>query len=110
MTDREKLELAAKACGQSITWSDTYQRFFRNGAELGQPAFWQPDTNQADSDRMAGKLRIGMRFLTKAVEAYWTDGVSLNYKIVIHNNTDEDVYRAVREARLLVAAEIGRLK
>jgi len=112
MTNREKLALAAKACGQSITWSDIYGKFFRNSAELGQPAFWQPDTDQADSDCMACDLELSLKFFDDCVccIAYYTrDENSLQF-VVTHDGTSEDRRRAVREARMDVAVEIGRLK
>ena len=109
MTNREKLELAAKACGQGITWSDIYGKFFRNGAELGQPALWRPDTDQADSDCMACDLEIDIDFTFGCVKAESFCGIECN-AMVAHDGTNEDRRRAVREARLLVAAEIGRLR
>jgi hypothetical protein len=64
--------------------------------------------DQADSDRMACKLRMSTEIFyshvfvsREAFQHYCSGSIS-------HNNTDEDVYRAVREARLLVAVEIGK--
>lgn len=84
MTDHQKLKLAAKARGQP-------SHIKYNG----------------DNDVMACKLRISTLINIDCV--YCFSGCHGSGKIM-HNNTDEDVCRAVREARLLVAAEIGRVK
>jgi hypothetical protein len=70
MTDRELLELAAKAAGIDFGfgkdqwfWSD----HGRHGAgiyEAGRHSFgyWNPLTNDGDALRLAVKLKIGIRF------------------------------------------------
>lgn len=103
MTDREKLEWAAKACRLKHT---AYPSAADEGIFTDAAKWWNPLTNQADSDVMACKLRIGLGFFFGFVEAQTSD----HTETARHNNTDEDVCRAVREARLLVAAEIGRAK
>jgi hypothetical protein len=111
MTPREQLEYAAKAMGLDVRWDEHYQThyIFPNSDED-----WNPLTDQADSDRMACKLRIETLFFdlenVVAARVYVPSGGPLNVQIEEfskHNNTDEDVCRAVREARLLVAVEIG---
>ena len=103
MTDREKLELAAKACGIATHWNDALGMMFLDAPKDTE---WNPITNQSDSDRMACKLRIELEFDGDWIGAWHGAMQSVNIR---HNNTDEDVCRAVREARLLVAVEIGRL-
>ena len=109
MTPREQLEYAAKAMGKTlreiiVTWS-TAPSFF----SIDEPATpWNPRKDQADSDEMACKLRIEIRYRNGLVFAGLHKWLFNRYKDVRHNNTDEDVCRAVREARLLVAVEIGK--
>jgi hypothetical protein len=110
MTLREQLEYAAKACGIRLEWD-------------GDPAKWQPMyyegktyhsfeplSDPAHSDRMACKLKIDtlVRDGHAIAVAIFNDLTPCHR--VKHNNTDEDVCRAVREARMAVAAEIGRAK
>jgi hypothetical protein len=112
--NKEQLELAAKACGYVIEDSTIGDGVWAYpvGAELNWegelPIFkWNPLTDQADSDRMACKLRIEILFFEFRVIANPRRETSA---AIHHNSTDEDVYRAVREARMLVAVEIGRNK
>ena len=98
--ERELLELVAKAMGGRFELENGFPNLNGN--------FWNPLASQADSDRMACKLRIGHRFLGgNVVEAWQGFG---DMESITHNNTDEDVCRAAREAVLMVAAEIGRAK
>lgn len=105
MNQREQLEWAAKACGKELQYCTVTDY---KGAIVDQfICNWRPDTDQADSDRMACKLRIEILFFESRVIANPRRETSA---AIHHNNTDEDVCRAVREARLLVAVEIGRGK
>ena len=56
-TDRELLELAAKAAGYNVDWSDTYQRLehFSGGEYQG---YFDPLTDDGDALRLAVKLHI----------------------------------------------------
>jgi hypothetical protein len=106
-TTRELLELAAKALGYTGFHESKTTPGYYLVHELLAP--WNPAIVQADSDRMACKLRIETRFSS---DTAWFTVMNRSAfgKQVTHNNTDEDVCRAVREARLLMAAEIGRMK
>jgi hypothetical protein len=110
VTPRAQLEYAAKAMGLviKIVTYGTEEVCYREVTGKDWQEYWRPHRDQADSDRMACKLRmdtrIGREFVT-TVAVF--DGFVKQCRIA-HNNTDEDVYRAVREARLLVAAEIGK--
>jgi hypothetical protein len=115
MNQREQLELAAKACGYVIEDSTLGDGVWAYpvGAELNWegelPIFkWNPLADQADSDRMACRLRIEIVFLNGRVLTRHPRTLGILY--ITHNNTDEDVCRAVREARMAVAVEIGRSK
>jgi len=52
MTDRELLELAAKAAGVEIEWIDSYTAVLENGME------WNPRTDDGDSRRLATRLHL----------------------------------------------------
>ena len=106
MTDREKLEWAAKACGIAAH-NIVLDGLGRLAVLTEKKVYWNPLTDQADSDCMACKLRIDLEFDGDYIGAWHGAMQSVNIQ---HNNTDEDVCRAVREARLLVAVEIGRGK
>ena len=112
MTPREQLEYAAKACGYTL--ADEY--FFKGDVRLppkGQEhihdsLYWNPLTDQADSDRMACDLEINTFWSDGFVTCSANDGV--HAKSIPHDNTLEGKCAALREVRLAVAVEIGRMK
>jgi hypothetical protein len=104
MTPREQLEYAAKAMGLKIVPTPGRQLWIEDGKRL---TIWNPITDQAESDRMACKLRINTLLVSKGTAYCFCDNIGAEGN---HNSADEDVYRAVREARMAVAVEIGRMK
>ena len=102
---REQLEYAAKAMGFTTAMLPP-----KGQERITDALHWNPLTDQADSDRMACKLRMDTRISKKYALAVAVFNGFLKQCSISHNNTDEDVCRAVREARLAVAVEIGRMK
>jgi len=100
MTDRELLELAAKAAG-----IDYYARA-QSGGMLTDNGEWNPLTSDADALRLAVKLRI-------EVEP-WIHGDSACARAAVREvlidepHYGEDPERATRRAVVRAAAEIGR--
>jgi hypothetical protein len=98
MTDRELLELAAKAAGVVGFWVDA-------GSNVGsdsEPVIWNPLTDDGDALRLAVKLRlvlfleiprIGIGPRMDGPEVYLDEG--------------EDEYAATRRAIVRAAAAIG---
>jgi len=114
MTDRELLELAAKAAGIEIDKSPY------NGGGLGNTGFdllgnavldwhngttWNPLTDDGDALRLAVKLGLDVLQIKETkfvkVEDYWAQAAISEP----HNN---DPYAATRRAIVRAAAEIGR--
>ena len=109
MTDRELLELAAKAAGMKDgTWFDGYND---EGSDTGD--YWNPLTDDGDALRLAVKLWL----------AVWTavdNGRPPMYALALgggYPNTiraeelhDTDPYAATRRAIVRAAAEIGKNK
>jgi hypothetical protein len=94
MTDKELLELAAKAAGIVGRWDEEADCFVpRDG-----PIFWNPLTDDGDALRLAVKLGIRIDFQGSSVKA---DD---------HVCTALDVYAATRRAIVRAAAEIGKTK
>jgi hypothetical protein len=101
MTDRELLELAAKAAGIDLTeriplgTNDYAGYIFRN--------VWNPLERDADAFQLAVKL--GMHVSTSAAEV-WRNG-----KEVAHIFEDgTDLYAATRRAIVRAAAALGEKK
>jgi hypothetical protein len=102
MTDRELLELAAKAGG--INWDRQAECWY---ADPYVRPDWNPPTDDGDALRLAVKLR---RF---PVIELWSDGRFWVFMPGDEQNAepfddDDDPYAATRRAIVRAAAEIGR--
>ena len=112
MTDRELLELAAKAagieraedrfdCGLSITLT--------SGRHESLPQ-WNPLTDDGDALRLAVKLGLAIRVLEKCVfvesDPETLLGQSQYSELEMYGNSDP--YAATRRAIVRTAAEIGK--
>jgi hypothetical protein len=112
-TTREQLTLAAKAVGLEIHGfygDDSNQCIY---ADIGPDDVieWAPHADQADSDRMGIALAIDTEWCSGYVTAFFFPAKSTKYLDsgnIRHDNTLEGKCAAMREARLLVAVEIGR--
>ena len=101
MTDRELLELAAKAAGVDklgLYWSDTARCLLD-----GEMFSFDPLTDDGDALRLAVKLRLELGFPKEyCVWSFGTNGV------VCMEDPSNDPYAATRRAIVKAAAEIGR--
>lgn len=108
MTDRELLELAAKAAGHTLGYNTKTQRFYHNDAEhnsCGEP--WDPLADDGDALRLAVKLGMVVRQPCKGVVTAYSD----TPKFMATPPTEyiePDLYAATRRAIVRAAAEIGR--
>jgi hypothetical protein len=119
MTDREMLELAAKAAGLRLTWGEKYRvgddevdctdlPYVVSDCHDEAPVYWNPLTDDGDALRLAVKLRL----------VVGSDGQSCKPRVEVwrrHYPTprvmefeDSDPYAATRLAITRAAAEIGR--
>lgn len=110
-TDRELLELAAKAAGIDVTWNADFDGFeypvmFRQS--LTNWERWNPLTDDGDALRLAVKLCIGIEIFQRDVvrvdfehkngqTRYWAEDVE-----------NDDPCAATRRAIVRAASEIGR--
>jgi len=107
MTDRELLELAAKAAGIELGWNknDTPPKPFR----LDTAEWWNPLTDDGDALRLAAKL---------AMLSTPGNGLSIflhHDEVVVYGPEEaflhkygNDPYLAIRRAIVKTASEIGR--
>jgi hypothetical protein len=112
MTDRELLELAAKAAGVTLSWPydpATYKRF--DGVPPRRTDTWEnwnPLTDDGDALRLAVKLRqMHIDINIESTAAYRNDvhGIPRQFAGEPHNG---DPLAATRRAIVRAAAEIGR--
>lgn len=116
-SDRELLELAARAIGLQIV-PESYAEEFGFTAKH-YVGWWNPLTDGVDLLRLALKLRISINYETDLDEECETvrfivasagEGVNgfplIREELMIEN--EEDIFEAAHRAIVRVAAEIGR--
>lgn len=110
MTDRELLELAAKAAGITLEWDgnpDGWMPMYYEGKTYYQ---WNPLDDDGDALRLAVRLPLDVMFgfdgegNVVGVNANW-DGAPAE---VIQEPLGQDVAKATRRAIVRAAAEIWR--
>lgn len=112
MTDKELLELAAKAAGIEVVWLEssyygpTMARVeVKNGeGEITEP--WNPLEDDGDALRLAVKLEltIGKPFEHK-IALVWLDDIT---SFAGSSEKEGGIYAATRRAIVRAAAEIGK--
>jgi hypothetical protein len=104
MTDRELLELAAKAAGLDVRWIAECQDFYEHRPHMlpGYWDKWNPLTDDGDALRLAVKLRMNVHLDSNMVDVD-PDGVHW-----FSEAYGDDPYAATRRAIVRAAAEIGR--
>ncbi|MGI4846606.1 MAG: hypothetical protein ACRYGK_00455 [Janthinobacterium lividum] len=112
MTDRELLELAAKAAGYAVRWHGNWQCFVHerpfntnNPPTLaGQRHVWSPLTDDGDALRLAVALRLQIDLETPGTVFVSNFG----WFAFMRENCRNDAEAATRRAIVCAAAEIGR--
>jgi len=117
MTDRELLELAAKAAG--FTWWQSKHGYWNVTTPSGKTESccvgwdistiddalteigWNPLTDDGDALRLAVKLNVDVFGSSDCRMCEWDDGVATE-------QSNNDPYAATRRAIVRAAAEIGR--
>jgi hypothetical protein len=109
MTDRELLELAAKAAGYELVWGDKYKLgddeidctdipYIRSGQPDEGDIHWNPLADDGDALRLAVKLNMLEEGSRPFVELMWR----------LATEVGSDDFEAIRRAIVRAAAEIGR--
>jgi len=106
VSDRELLELAAKAAGIRINhW--VYDDLDYSPAVLEAGGTWHPLADDGDALRLAVKLDFAV-VLEGSKNNVRIDGASPNGLELVNEPLGEDPYAATRRAIVRAAAEIGR--
>jgi hypothetical protein len=104
MTDRELLELAAKAAGfvPAYRYMEKTNRLLWLG-QSGFPATWGPFDDDADAFKLAVQLNMTLVLMK------WRTEVEIEGKtIVVESVVNDDPCAATRRAIVRAAAEIGK--
>ena len=96
MTDKQLLELAAKAVGLKLQYN------YLGGRDANQP--WNPLEDDGDAIRLAVILSLNINIVASGVFVSRYED-----EPVITEKTDEDIYAATRRAITRAAAEIGKV-
>ena len=111
-SDRELLELAAKAAGiVAIYWSYGNEPYSRGpGIVYGDNWIWNPLTDDGDALRLAVKLNLTTVFHPALGQAlcrpYWSTGMGKESREDVEKHAN-DPYAATRRAIVRAAAEIA---
>jgi hypothetical protein len=106
MTDRELLELAAKAAG--IDWIKDcvwIENGFYSPLAKHERISWNPLTDDGDALRLAVKLEIAINPWAGKTVCWHEDSKVINHE---KHDCNDDPYAATRRAIVMAAAEIGR--
>jgi len=104
MTDREMLELAAKAAGIELKWHRSHaEAYARNDEEYW--AVWNPLADDKDALRLAVKL--GMDVMHTNIHSPQVHAMAA-VKVHVWEDRTDDPYAATRRAIVRAAAAIGR--
>jgi hypothetical protein len=107
MTDRDLLELAAKAAGYTLEEHfDVHGNYWPWCVELDD--YWCPLTDDGDALRLAVKLkfRVHIREIEVSVDIY--EGGAWQNQVVAGVRWNTDHYDTTRRAIVMAAAELGR--
>lgn len=106
MTDRELLELAAKAAGITGHWSDFAPGIVGTG--INSCDFpWNPLQSDTHALRLAVKLRLRFSSVCNAGDQAIASATDFDTSACIEDHKD-DPYAATRRAIVRAAAEIGK--
>ena len=122
MTDRELLELAAKAAGMPGKWDENDDGWFvpYEGDGFISLIRWDPLIRDGDALRLAVKLNLRIavrefraevfhqRMLDPAVDILGFELSEPIIKLLAKEDHDSDAYAATRRAIVRAAAEIGK--
>ena len=103
MTDKELLELAAKAAGIKVICPASYEN---GGLYVGdQEDTWNPLCDDGDALRLSVKLEIAINPWAGKTVCWHEDTNTVNHE---KHDCNDDEYAATRRAIVKAAAEIGK--
>lgn len=103
-TDRELLELAAKAAGFELIWDGVKPPYIQT--DIGW-LMWNALLSDGDALRLAVKLNIDVMVQFDRIDAFAEGGTATEY--IYEKPTPTDPYAATRRAIVRAAAEIGKI-
>jgi hypothetical protein len=111
MSDRELLELAAKAAGIKLRWWDNSRNGLRVCNDTGSVCkrlHWNPIEDDRDALRLAVRLNIDFKAYGTVVRTWVGDFTTQKVIASVEEICGVDPYAATRRAITRAAAEIGK--
>jgi hypothetical protein len=118
MTDREMLELAAKAAGIKVPTKEDYpwayidergiHRDISSGGDGSRMSHWNPLVSDGDAFRLAVKLKLDIEFDAESAYPYHVLVEQYDLGLGFREDLLNDPYAATRLAIVRAASEIGR--
>ena len=109
MTDRELLELAAKAAGIELRWHPDGTAYSDSRCK-GYWGVWNPLTDNGDALLLAATLGIDIEWRADGRVAAYRHANANGYCFTAFESSREDRAANLRRAIVRAAAEIGRAK
>ncbi|MBU9563681.1 MULTISPECIES: hypothetical protein [Burkholderia] len=112
MSDRELLELAAKAAGMDyLVWTSGPSPIVPAPQRIGGRMAWNPIHNDGDAFRLAAQLNLDIRFSWyDDTTAVFVGGTWDDAPEAVHALFERDVLASTRRAIVLAAAEIAKAR
>ena len=108
MSDKELLELAAKAAGIEVLGVSFEMDGSFAGFPIGGQKVWNPLTDDGDALRLAVKLGLHISQQLSYVAVMQPHGGAGSHRLQWTEQYNNDPYAATRRAIVRAAAEIGR--
>lgn len=110
MTDRELLELAAKAAGLELVFNSHFECFLLAGGDAGWDQLWIPLDDDGAALRLACDLGLSVYPIARTLSGASCSAVATTTGERLSEVSDVslDVRTATRRAIVLAAAEIGK--
>jgi hypothetical protein len=111
MSDRELLELAAKAAGMTGCWIEYDQSKWLNpsGYYVLPHALWNPLNDDGDALRLAASLKMDVLQDSDSVNVKRYVGPDVDHQYLAYETIEGDRLKTTRLAIVRAAAEIGRI-
>jgi hypothetical protein len=108
MTDKEILELAAKAADIELWHEDVFTKGLTQKVSQSGILCWNPLTDDGDALRLAVKLEMMIDYIDRGYMAGHVLATAGPVMLSIYEPREPDPYAATRRAITRAAAEIGK--
>lgn len=109
MTEREMLELAAKAYGIELEYRQGSDAYYYDNPETGREQ-WCPHGDNSQALELAGALNLDIEICEESIDVWFCDPCECKVIVHIDEPVSGDKMASIRLAITKAAAELGKLK